>query len=85
MDPFQIRRLYLEASKYIILGYLSFRRYIDGLLLRCVNDDEAPKLLREIHGSSYFVIHIDGHFFAKDNTFKIIINGYYWPLILCDP
>jgi hypothetical protein len=53
----------------------------DGLLLRCVNDEEVHKLLHEIHGSSKSVVHIDGHFFSKDNAFKIIRNGYYWTTI----
>jgi hypothetical protein len=38
----------------------------------------------EIHGSSTFVIHIGGHFSAKDTSFKIIRNGYYWPSIFYD-
>jgi hypothetical protein len=41
-------------------------------------------LLHEIHGSSTSVIHIDGHFSAKATAFKIIRNGYYWPLIFRD-
>jgi hypothetical protein len=31
-----------------------------------------------------YVIHVGRHFFAKYTTFKIIRNGYYWPLILQD-
>jgi hypothetical protein len=81
LDPCQRRRLYFESSKYIILGDLLFRKFVDGLLLRCVNDEEAHKLLFKIHGSSTFFIHIDGHFSAKDTTFKIIRNDYYCPLI----
>jgi hypothetical protein len=42
-----------------------------------VNDEEAHKLLHEIHGSSIFVIHIGGHFSAKSIAFKILRNGYY--------
>jgi hypothetical protein len=61
-----------------------FRRFVDGLLLRCVNDEEAHKLLHEIHGSSVSVIHIGGHFSAKATAFKIIRNGYYWPSIFQD-
>jgi hypothetical protein len=49
-----------------------------------VNDEEAHKLLQEIHGSSISVIHIGGHFSAKFTTFKIIRNGYYWPSIFRD-
>jgi hypothetical protein len=84
LDPHQRRRLCLEASKYIILGYFLFRRSTDGLLLRCVNDEETHKLLHEIHGSSTSVIHIGGHFSIKSTAFKIIRNGYYWPTIFRD-
>jgi hypothetical protein len=76
LDPHQRRRLRLEASKYIILGDLLFRGSVDALLLQCVNDEEAQKLLCEIHGSSDSIIHIDGHFSAKATAFKIIRNGY---------
>jgi hypothetical protein len=41
-------------------------------------------LLQETHGSSDFVIHVGGHFYAKTNAFKIIIKGYYWPSIFQD-
>jgi hypothetical protein len=67
----------------ILVDFL-FRRHVDGLLLRRVNDKEAHKLLHKIHGSSSYVIHIGGHFFAKATAFKIIRNGYYWPTIFCD-
>jgi hypothetical protein len=40
----------LESSRHIILGDLFFRRSADGLLIQCVNDDEAHKLLQEVHG-----------------------------------
>jgi hypothetical protein len=84
LDPQQRRRLYLEAYKYIILGDSLFTIFADGLLLRCVNDEEAHKILHEIHGSSTSVIHIGGHFYVKFFAFKIIRNGYYWPFILRD-
>jgi hypothetical protein len=81
LDPHQRRRLCLESSRYIILGDFLFRRSVDGLLLQCVNDEEAQKLLHEIHISSDSVIHIGGHFSAKVIAFKVIRNGYYWPSI----
>jgi hypothetical protein len=36
------------------------------------------------HGSSNYVIHVGGHFFAKTISFKIIRKGYYWPSIFHD-
>ena len=61
-----------------------FRRFVDGMLLHCVNNEEAHKLLQETHGSSNSDIHVGGHFFAKTTTFKITRKGYYWPSIFHD-
>jgi hypothetical protein len=84
LDTHQRRRLYLESSRYVILGDFLFRRSVDGILLRCVNNEEAHKLLQETHGSSDSVIHVGGHFSAKTIAFKIIRKGYYWPSIFRD-
>jgi hypothetical protein len=84
LDTHQRRRLRLESSRYIILGEFLFRRSTDGMLLRCVNNEETDKLLQETHGSSNSVIHVCGHFSAKTNSFNIIRKGYYWPLIFRD-
>jgi hypothetical protein len=84
LDTHQRRRLHLESSRYVILGDFLFRRSVDGMLLRCVNNEEAHKLLQETHGSSDSVIHVGGHFSAKTTAFKIIRKGYYWPSIFRD-
>jgi hypothetical protein len=42
------------------------------VLLRCVNNEDAQKLLQEAHGSSSSVIHVGGHFSAKTTSFNII-------------
>jgi hypothetical protein len=54
------------------------------VLLRCVNNEDAQKLLQEAHSSSSYVIHVGGHFSAKTVAFKIISKGYYWPSIFLD-
>jgi hypothetical protein len=54
------------------------------MLLRCVNNEEAHKLLQETHGSANFFIHVGGHFSAKTIAFKIIRKRYYWPSIFRD-
>jgi hypothetical protein len=80
LDTHQKRRLHLESARYIIIGDFLFRSSVDGMLLHCVNNEEAQKLLQETHGSSNSVI-LGGHFFAKTTTFNIIRKGYYWPSI----
>jgi hypothetical protein len=72
LDTHQRRRLHLESSRYIIIRDFLFRRSVDGMLLCCVNNEEAQKVLQETHGSSNSVIHVGGHFSAKINAFKII-------------
>jgi hypothetical protein len=54
------------------------------MLLRCVNNEEAHKLLKETHGSSNSIIDVGGHFSTKITSFRIIRKGYYWPLIFLD-
>jgi hypothetical protein len=80
----QRRRLSLESSRYVIIRGLLFRIFADGMLLRCVNNEEAHKLLQETHGSANSVIHVRGHFYAKTISFKIIRKGYYLPSIFRD-
>jgi hypothetical protein len=85
LDTHQRRRICLESARYIIIGDFLFRRFVDGMLLRCVNNEEAQKLLQENHGSSNSVIHVGGHFYAKTTSFKIIRKGYYiWPSLFHD-
>jgi hypothetical protein len=61
-----------------------FRISTDGMLRRCVNNEEEHKLLQESNGSSNSVIHVGGHFSAKTTAFKIFRKGYYWPSIFRD-
>jgi hypothetical protein len=41
LDTHQRRRICLESTRYVIIGDFLFRRYVDGMLLRCVNNEEA--------------------------------------------
>ena len=56
-----------------------YYRTIDGVLLKCLCDDEAKGLIGEIH---------EGVCGAHQSAFKmkwmIRRNGYYWPTILED-
>jgi hypothetical protein len=84
LDSHQRRILHLISLKYLILGNTIYRRYVDGILLRCVDDNVAQNILNELHGSANSNIHFGGHFTAKDTTFKIIRAGYFWPSMFQD-
>ena len=73
------RRVRFQATKYVLLGDELYFRTIDGVLLKCLGDDEAKCLMGEIH---------EGVCGAHQSAFKmkwmIRRNGYYWPTILED-
>ena len=73
------RRVRFQATKYVLHEEVLYYRTIDGVLLRCLGDDEARSLISEIH---------EGVCGAHQSAFKMkwIIrkSGYYWPTILED-
>ena len=80
-DPYRKveRRIRFQATKYVLLDDELYYRTIDGVLLRCVSNDESKSLMGEIH---------EGVCGAHQSAFKmkwmIRRNGYYWPTILED-
>jgi transposase InsO family protein len=51
----------------------------DGVILRCVNKEEAKKLLEELHSG-----YCGGHFASRTTAHKILRAGYYWPTLFSD-
>jgi len=73
------RRVRFQATKYVLLEQELYYRTIDGVLLKCLSDDEARSLMGEIH---------EGVCGAHQSAFKmkwmIRRNEYYWLTILED-
>jgi hypothetical protein len=73
------RALRLKAMKYCLtedgLGW----RNPDRVIRRCVNKEEAKKLLEELHSR-----YCGGHFAARTTAHKILRVGYYWPTLFFD-
>uniref|UniRef100_UPI001C93D139 DDE-type integrase/transposase/recombinase n=1 Tax=Modestobacter italicus (strain DSM 44449 / CECT 9708 / BC 501) TaxID=2732864 RepID=UPI001C93D139 len=70
IDRKTIRRL---AGQYILCGGKSYRRSYDGMHLLCVNEQEAEKIVLEVHEGTG-APHMNGYMLAK----KIMRLGYYW-------
>jgi hypothetical protein len=68
--------LRLKSSKYVITKYGLGWRNPNGIILRCVDEVEAKKLVDEFH-----VGFCGGHYAAKTTTHKILRARYYWPTI----
>ena len=58
---------------YAIVDGILFRRYLNTVLLMCINLDQTNRMMREFHDG------LDGgHFLARTTTMKIMRVSYYW-------
>jgi hypothetical protein len=73
------RALRLKAMKYHLTENGLGWKDPDGVLLRCVNQEEAEKLLKELHSKL-----CGGHFIARTTSHKILRDRYYWPTLFVD-
>ena len=70
----QRRALRLKSASYQIVEGILFRKNYDGVLLRCLEKEDAKKVMIDLH---------DGP--AGDTTdHKILRAGYYWPTLFKD-
>jgi len=72
------RRIRFQATKYVLLDDELYYRTMDGILLKCLGNDESKTLMGEIHGVC------GAHQSAFKMKWMIRRNGYYWPTILDD-
>ncbi|RDX74755.1 Gypsy retrotransposon integrase-like protein 1, partial [Mucuna pruriens] len=73
------KRMLREASRYVLIDQRLYRRRFSFLLLRCVDEDEATYVIREVH-EGVCGTHIWGRALAS----KIVRAGYYWPTLRSD-
>ncbi|XP_052305631.1 uncharacterized protein LOC112325327 [Populus trichocarpa] len=69
-DKKTLRRL---AIDFYLDGEILYKRSFDGTLLRCLNEADARKALREVH-EGICSTHASGHMIAR----KIQRAGYFW-------
>ncbi|XP_050888912.1 uncharacterized protein LOC127094083 [Lathyrus oleraceus] len=53
-----------------------YKKGIDGLVRRCVPEEEQKEILRAYHNSEY-----GGHFGGDRTTTKVLQSGLYWPAL----
>lgn len=73
------KTLKLKATKFCILNYVLYWKDPGGILLNCLVEEEAKKVMEDFHGGE-----CGGHLFWKSTTNKILRAGYYWPTLFAD-
>ena len=75
----QRRVLHLKSAAYQIVDGILFRKNYDGVLLRCLEKEDAKRVITELHDGPA------GGYFSGDMTaHKILRAGYYWPTLFKD-
>lgn len=79
LNPRERRALRLKSAQYRLINSVFFRVNYDGVLLRCLEHDDAEKVLRELHDNP-----TGGHFTGETTAHKILRVGYYWHTLFKD-
>ena len=64
---------------YQIIDGILFRNNYDGVLLRCLEQEDANKVITKLHDGPAV-----GHFSGDTTAHKILRARYYWPTLFKD-
>ncbi|XP_062075224.1 uncharacterized protein LOC133779256 [Humulus lupulus] len=73
-DKREARRLVYKAARYTLVDGVLYKRGFSVPLLRCVDEEEAMKVLYEIHEGE-----CGNHASGPSTARKAMRQGYYWP------
>ena len=72
-------KLKVQASRFVLIKDVLYKRGFSRPYLRCLSHDEADNVMREVHKSI-----CGNHSRARSLVHKLIRAGYYWPTMLKD-
>ena len=73
------RKMKVQASRFVLIRDVLYKRGFSRPYLRCLSHDEADYVMREIHEGI-----CGNHTGARSLVHKLIRAGYYWPTMLKD-
>ena len=73
------RKLKVQASRFVLIRDVLYKRGFSRPYLRCLSHDEADYVMREVHEGI-----CGNHSGARSLVHKLIRAGYYWPTMLKD-
>ena len=72
MDRTKRRQFKLQSIPYALVDGILFRKYLNGVLLRCINSIQVDRMMKEFHDGPN-----GGHFSARTTFMKVMRVGYY--------
>jgi hypothetical protein len=76
MNSKERRTLKMKVNQYVLIADILFKINYDGILLRCIDENQAQELIRDFYEGI-----CGGHFSPTSIAHKIIRVGFYWPSI----
>ena len=73
------RKLKVQASRFVLIRDVLYKRGFSRPYLRCLSHDEVDYVMREVHEGI-----CGNHSGARSLVHKLIRIGYYWPTMLKD-
>ena len=74
-----MKRFLREAKSYFWDDPLLFKQCADGMIRRCVPEDEMESILHHCHSTDY-----GGHFGSTRTAMKVLQSGLFWPTLFKD-
>jgi hypothetical protein len=72
LDPTKTRALRLKSASFHLVNDILFRQNFDGILMRCLEKDEAEKFLLELYAGE-----VGSHFGGDTTAYKVLRANYY--------
>ena len=75
----EARNLQIKATRHALIGNHLYRKSFTGPYLRCLNSEDARRLLEEIHEGG-----CGNHSGGRSLAHNALTTGYYWPYMMTE-
>ena len=73
------RKLKVQAARFVLIKDVLYKRGFSRLYLRCLGNEEADYVMREVHEGI-----CGNHSGSRSLVNKLVQAGYYWPTMQAD-
>ena len=74
-----VRKIKVWAARFVLIKDVLYKRGFSRPYLRCLGNEEADYVMREVHKGIY-----GNHSGSRSLVHKLVRAGYYWPTMQAD-